>query len=320
MSSTIPPPGIPTKRPSQAHDIDESLLEPWRYIMEVPGKNIRGKLIKAFNVWLNIPQEKVKDVGEVVRNLHTASLLVDDIEDNSKLRRGIPVAHSIYGIPHTLNTANYVYILALEKCRNLGNLDALDVFIDELLNLHRGQGQDILWRDTLTCPTEQEYIKMVKDKTGGLFRLAVGLMKAFSSDCKLDFNPLLNTLAIYFQIRDDYMNLVSEEYHNHKSFCEDLTEGKFSFPIIHGIQTKPHDNRLLNILKQRTEDIEVKKHAVEYLNKIGSMNYTYEKVNSLKTEINDIIDDLGGHDSLKTLVATLHEKIPTPQTVSTIDK
>ena len=59
---------------------------------------------------------------------------------------------------------------------------------------------------------------------------------------------------------------------------------------------------------------------MEYLNKIGSMNYTYEKVNSLKTEINDIIDDLGGHDSLKTLVATLHETIPTPQTVSTIDK
>ena len=92
----------------------------------------------------------MKQIDEVVRNLHTASLLVDDIEDNSKLRRGVPVAHSIYGVPHTLNTANYVYVLALEECRNLGNLEALDVFIDELLNLHRGQGQDILWRDTLT--------------------------------------------------------------------------------------------------------------------------------------------------------------------------
>ena len=98
MFSSTTPPGIPTKRPSQSHDIDESLLEPWRYIMEVPGKNVRGLLIKAFNVWLNIPQDKAKEIGEVVRNLHTASLLVDDIEDNSKLRRGIPVAHSIYGI------------------------------------------------------------------------------------------------------------------------------------------------------------------------------------------------------------------------------
>ena len=317
MFSSTTPPGIPTKRLSQSHDIDESLLEPWRYIMEVPGKNVRGLLIKAFNVWLNIPQDKAKEIGEVVRNLHTASLLVDDIEDNSKLRRGIPVAHSIYGIPHTLNTANYVYILALEKCRNLGNLEALDVFIDELLNLHRGQGQDILWRDTLTCPTEEQYIKMVKDKTGGLFRLAVGLMKAFNNGCKLDFNPLLNKLAIYFQIRDDYMNLVSKDYHDHKSFCEDLTEGKFSFPIIHGIQSKTHDNRLLNILKQRTEDVDVKKHAVEYLYKIGSMKYTYDKVVTLKTEIYEIIEGLGGHDTLKALVSSLHEKIPPPPSPQT---
>ena len=75
------------------------------------------------------------------------------------------------------------------------------------------------------------------------------------------------------------MNLVSKDYHDHKSFCEDLTEGKFSFPNKHGIQSKTHDNRLLNILKQRTEDVDVKKHAVEYLYKIGSMKYTYDMEN-----------------------------------------
>ena len=53
----------------------------------------------------------------------------------------------------------------------------MDVFVRELLNLHRGQGQDILWRDQLRCPTEAEYTRMVLDKTGGLFRLAVGLMQ-----------------------------------------------------------------------------------------------------------------------------------------------
>ena len=67
-------------------------------------------------------------IDEVVRNLHTASLLVDDIEDNSKLRRGVPVVHSIYGIPHTLNTANYVYVLALEdkpKSWELGSIGCI---------------------------------------------------------------------------------------------------------------------------------------------------------------------------------------------------
>lgn len=70
--------------------------------------------------------------------------MIDDIEDNSKLRRGVPVAHSIFGIPTVINTANYAYFLALEKCHALKNTKAMDVFVGELLNLHRGQGQDIL--------------------------------------------------------------------------------------------------------------------------------------------------------------------------------
>ena len=85
---------------------------------------------------------------------------------------------------------------------------------------------------------------MVQDKTGGLFRLAVGLMQAFATDHQAtDFSSLVNNLALYFQIRDDYINLADEEYMKSKSFCEDLTEGKFSFPIIHCIRSNPDDTR-----------------------------------------------------------------------------
>lgn len=72
--------------------------------------------------------------------------MIDDIEDNSKLRRGVPVAHSIFGIPTVINGANYAYFLALEKCHALKSSEAMNVFVGELLNLHRGQGQDILVR------------------------------------------------------------------------------------------------------------------------------------------------------------------------------
>jgi geranylgeranyl diphosphate synthase type 3 len=75
--------------------------------------------------------------------------MIDDIEDNSKLRRGIPVAHSIFGIPTVINGANYAYFLALEKCHALKNPEAMNVFVGELLNLHRGQGHDILVRHLL---------------------------------------------------------------------------------------------------------------------------------------------------------------------------
>jgi len=198
--------------------------------------------------------------------------------------------------------------LALQKCMRLNSAEATHIFTQELLNLHRGQGQDILWRDTCTCPTEEQYRSMVLDKTGGLFRLAVGLLQSFSLD-KTDYCPLLNSMAYYFQVRDDYMNIASTEYFANKSFCEDLTEGKFSFPVIHCIRTQPDDNRLLRILKQKTRDVTVKKHAVEWMNKCGSLDYTRAKLHELYKECVDTIEGLGGHAALQALLQTLHQQI-----------
>lgn len=163
---------------------EDVLLAPYNYLLQQKGKNIRGQLIQAFNEWLGVPTEKLEGITRVVEMLHTASLLVDDIEDFSTLRRGIPVAHSIYGEAQTINSANYVYFLALQEVLKLDNPDAVRIFGEELVELHRGQGLDLFWRDSFRCPTEAEYVSMVAQKTGGLFRLAIKLMQA-ESDCKL---------------------------------------------------------------------------------------------------------------------------------------
>ena len=144
------------------HALDKSLIEPYHYISSVPGKDVRGKLIDCFNQWLNVPSaQTLNEIKSIIGDLHNASLLIDDIEDNSKLRRGVPVAHSIFGVAPVINTANYVYFLALQRCYNLKNDNAMQVFVSEMLNLHRGHGYDIQWRDTTTCPTEEQYIQMV---------------------------------------------------------------------------------------------------------------------------------------------------------------
>lgn len=124
---------------------------------------------------------------------------------------------------------------------------------------------EIYWRDNFTCPTESEYKQMTIRKTGGLFMLAIRLMQLFS-DSKQDFSKLTAILGLYFQIRDDYCNLICKEvrfatikakcyqqltlifhlqYSESKSFCEDLTEGKFSFPIIHAVNNQTNDRQVL---------------------------------------------------------------------------
>ena len=69
----------------------------------------------AFNVWLRVPEKQLQQISEITQMLHNASLLLDDIEDGSERRRGVPAAHKVFGEALTINSANYVYFVALEK-------------------------------------------------------------------------------------------------------------------------------------------------------------------------------------------------------------
>ncbi|XP_063969559.1 geranylgeranyl pyrophosphate synthase-like [Lytechinus pictus] len=232
----------------------------------------------------------------------------DDIEDSSKLRRDIPVAHSIYGIAQTINSANYMYFLGRKEVMQFDHPDAMKIFTEQLVLLHQGQGMDIYWRDSYTCPTEEEYKEMVIKKTGGLFGLAVRLMQLFSTN-KSDFKPLSDILGLYFQIRDDYANLCSRQYTENKSYCEDLTEGKFSFPLIHGIRSRPENTQVMSILRQRTEDMDVKKYCVDLLEKFGSFEYTRTVLFDLEKQAYQHITNLGGNPILESILEELGKLI-----------
>jgi geranylgeranyl diphosphate synthase type 3 len=94
--------------------------------------------------------------------------------------------------------------------------------------------------------------------------------------------PLINTIGLLFQILDDYLNLASPEYTARKGHAEDLTEGKFSFPVIHAIRSDPSNLVLLNVLRQKTTDLEVKRYAIEYMDSMGSFEYTKRVIAELE--------------------------------------
>ena len=104
-----------------------------------------------------------------------------------------------------------------------------------------------------------------------------------------NFIPLVNIIGALFQIRDDYLNL-SGDYTSNKGLCEDLTEGKFSYPIIHAIRMDPQNLQLINILKQQTESVEVKKHAVKYMQDMGSFEYCKNTMKELRRQAISMIN------------------------------
>ncbi|KAG1772281.1 isoprenoid synthase domain-containing protein [Suillus occidentalis] len=295
---------------------ESALLEPYTYITANPGKKVTEKLVEGFNLWLNVPKDKLAVVKRAAGLFHNASLLVDDIEDDSQLRRGIPVAHKIYGVPQTINTANYVYFLAYQELsalrpkvqrhtcdssagpdsrltddspaaekpdfskRLISNHDLDLIVIDQLSSCRSTMGRawTILWRDTLSCPTEDD-----------------------------DYVPLSNLIGIYYQIRDDYMNLQSDQYTDNKGLAEDLSEGKFSFPIVHGILEQPENQLIMNVLQKRPKTPTLKHHAIEYLrNTTKSFDYTLAVLKKLEQQAREELERLGGNPILSALLDKLH--------------
>ncbi|KAI5986809.1 isoprenoid synthase domain-containing protein [Pisolithus albus] len=305
-------------------DNEKHLLGPFTYIASNPGKDIRGTLIAAFNIWLNVPKSKLDVITRVIDMVHNASLMLDDIEDESELRRGKPAAHMVYGIPQTINSASYACWLAYQQLSSIqeypaestetkGRLllpEALDqIFREELLHFHRGQGLDIIWRDTFRCPTEQEYIQMARGKACSILRLSVKIMMAFATtNTDINYVHLVDLFGIYGQIRDDYMNLQSKEYTDTKGLADDISEGKFSFPVIHGIREKPENTLILDILKQRPKTPTLKCEAVAYLkDTTHSFDYTLSAMRSLERLIREETAKLGGNQILETLLERLRQ-------------
>lgn len=101
-----------------------------------------------------------------------------------------------------------------------------------------------------------------------------------------------------------------------KSYCEDLTEGKFSFPIIYAIHAKKNDTRLLNILRQRTNDVEVKRHAVQYMRDVGALTYTRSVLRELKEDLMRELQALGGHDQLEALILRLDSELDSSENIN----
>lgn len=276
-----------------------AIRQPYNHIASIPGKNFRTQLIYLFNNFYQLNDKTLQSVCEIIEILHNSSLLVDDVEDNSQLRRGVVAAHVIYNIPMTINTANYMYFEAMNLLRNISSDELtrsklMAIYNEELQNLHRGQGLDIYWRDHILefVPTEEMYFNMVMNKTGGLFRLTVRIMEQLSPvwSNNTTLVPLANLLGIIYQVRDDYLNIADDNMKENKGYADDIAEGKLSFPIIHGLQyAKQKENGstiLIDILHSEDKNDASKRRAVKYLEETSkSLDHCRTTLQELNTQL-----------------------------------
>jgi len=216
---------------------------------------------------------------------HTGSIIVDDVEDNTFMRRGKPALHKIYGIDLAINDGNLLYFLPLlmlfknKKISEKNKISLYDVYAQEMLKLSFGQSLDIFWHQgkKLDISVEQ-YLQMCAFKTGSLSSMAAKFGVIIGGGSKKQISSLgefASIVGVAFQIQDDILN-ISNSKKLGKEFGEDIKEGKRSLPIIHALNnaSKKDSKKLLNILNSHTNKKKKLLEAIEIVKKTGSITYS----------------------------------------------
>jgi geranylgeranyl pyrophosphate synthase len=279
---------------------DSALLAPARYIESLSSKNVRSKLIDAFNVWMQVSPKPLAAIKDVINHLHISSLILDDFQDNSPLRREKTATHLIFGPAQSMNSATYMFVKAAQTVDALGAPQMMTALLQGLETLFIGQSWDLSWRQQFYCPTESEYLTMVDKKTGAMLTMIVELMQVNGKALPFSYrlSPLARLLGRWYQIRDDYMNLQGTDYSKQKGFCEDLNEGKLSYPIVKCCQkSEAIKNIILGIFQQtRMANTKMmrgsKLQILDLMSSVRALEDTFDYLQQLQKEIEQDIREI----------------------------
>ncbi|EQL30063.1 geranylgeranyl pyrophosphate synthase [Blastomyces dermatitidis ER-3] len=258
-------------------------MAPFEYTISSPSKGNLSRLVEGLRAWIpGLREESVKVIETAAMMVYHNLLMVDDVQDGSQTRRGMPAAYILYGTNQTMNSATYVWVKIFELMAQLKFADACrDILIDELKSLGLGQSLELHWRFHKLCPPISDYFVMVDNKSGSFFQLVMRLMSAESGnpaapDTKL--SHFINLLGRYYQIWNDYQNLESSEYMAMKGFCDDLSEGKLSIILIHTLQNSVAKDRIKGLMFHREPGIELsdelKSYILSEMKAAGSLDFT----------------------------------------------
>jgi geranylgeranyl diphosphate synthase type I len=270
-------------RHADVQAINRCLAEPTHDIMTRSAKMIRGAVCMAVSEGLGGTATKALPLASSLEVLHGASLVIDDVEDQSLMRRGKPCLHLLHNEATAINAGNYMFFVALGILQESDfppavKFKMLQASVEEQTKLTVGQSIDINWATMQTTPSLENYLFMIQCKTSIIFRLAVRLAAYSNGACDYVYQQLIQYaegIGSAFQITDDLINLESTEYAKGRSYLgEDITEGKRSVIIIRAVAQSSHRQRLTDILNMKTSDLGLVEEALDIIRATDALDWS----------------------------------------------
>jgi octaprenyl-diphosphate synthase len=249
------------------------------YIISAGGKRIRPALVLlTANAWGYQGTEHHK-LAAVIEFIHTATLLHDDVVDESELRRGRRTANALFGNAASVLVGDFVYSRAFQMMVSVNNMRVMQILADATNVIAEGE---VLQLMNMHDPdvTEDRYLQVIRSKTAKLFEAATelgSLIAGAPEDAIVAASEYGRSLGTAFQLIDDVLDYSGNATDIGKNVGDDLREGKPTLPLIYLLQHGSEAQRVLvrDCIAQGDEA-----HFDEILSVItqsGALEYTRER-------------------------------------------
>ncbi|MFU2127195.1 octaprenyl diphosphate synthase [Gallibacterium anatis] len=262
------------------------------YIINGGGKRIRPLIAVLVANALNYQGDRHITCATFIEFIHTATLLHDDVVDESTLRRGKDTANAIFGNAASVLVGDFIYTRAFQLMARLGSLPVMKVMSDAVNVIAAGEVLQLMnCNDPDT--TEQSYMQVIYSKTARLFEVAAECSALLSEATEQQVQAMKlygRYLGTAFQLIDDVLDYCADVDKLGKNLGDDLEEGKPTLPLLHAMQHATDDERQL--IRSIIEHGHGRKYLTEVqamMDKYQSLTYTIEKA---KQEAQKAIDSL----------------------------
>jgi len=254
---------------SLIHDIGSHLIN-------AGGKQLRPMIAFLTAKALNYSNDEILSVAAMLEFFHSATLLHDDVIDESKLRRGKDTAHQIWGNKAAVLVGDYLFSLHTKLLLNLDKLEIIRFMAEISRQIGQGEIQQLLNRRDVQLQ-EPQYFLIIQAKTSLLFAAGtkiVGMLAQQHQQALYDYGLHLGNS---FQLMDDILDYATSAQLMGKNPGDDLADGKLTLPLIHAYQHgNPEQKRLIEqgIKTGHEDDFDL---ILEIVQKTGGLEYTEQQ-------------------------------------------
>jgi octaprenyl-diphosphate synthase len=270
------------------------------------GKMIRPGLVLLSGLACGGVTEKHIRSAAIFEIIHNATLLHDDVVDESKSRRGVPTVNSIHGNESAVLLGDFLLGRVIRMCVGLGDRVS-EIIAVASMRTCEGELRQISQRGNWSL-SEPEYIEIIAGKTAALFEgaCAAGAVLAGADESTVQaLASYGRNVGIAFQITDDLLDLVGEQDKTGKPAGNDLDRDKLTLPLIHLLKTagEAEKQKVKQILSQQNGD-SGRMELVARLNTCGSIEYARAGANGYVEGAISALAGIGDNKGVQSLIGT----------------